>query len=117
MTTTSTPPAAADLIAALLGGKSARYLRESIWMLSFDDYRALCCTLCCMHKEAAVECSACADEIDRLLASTNNGGPVINCRIYKSTSWCPLIEAAPTGFPVKANNAPLCCQPTLGKST
>jgi hypothetical protein len=95
MPTTATPPKPADLVAALLAGTSARYLRESIWMLSIDDYRDLCCTLCCMRKEVAAKSQERADEIDRFLASTNNGSPVINCRIYARSSWCPLIDAAP----------------------
>lgn len=97
MPTTPTQATPADLVADLLAGASASHLRDSIWALSIDDYRDLCCTLCCMRNEVAANSPERADEIDRFLASTNNGSPVINCRIYARSSWCPLIDAAPLG--------------------
>jgi hypothetical protein len=96
MPTTLTPSTPEEIIAAMLGGRSARYLRESIRTLSFHDYRELSCTLCCMRNEVAQER---ATEIDRLLAGNDAGSPPDKCRIYARSSWCPLIDAAPLDLP------------------
>jgi hypothetical protein len=103
MPTTLTPATPAEIVAALLGGSSARYLRESIGRLSSHDYRELSCTLCCMRNEVAVSCQERANEIDRLLAQNGNGCPPTNCKIYAHSSWCPLIDAAPLDLP-QGNN-------------
>ena len=99
MPTTLTPATPADFVAALLGGSSARYLRESIRRLSSQDYLELSCTLCCMRNEVAANCQERANEIDRLLAANGNGSPPNSCRIYALNSRCPLIDAAPLHLP------------------
>ncbi len=104
MPTTLTPATTpAELVAALLAGNSARYLRESIGRLSFHEYRELSCTLCCMRNEVAASSQERAIEIDRLLAANGSGCPPDNCKIYAHTSWCPLIDAAPLHLP-EGNN-------------
>jgi hypothetical protein len=97
MPTTLTPATPAEIITALLGGRSLRYLRHSIGKLSDQDYRQLSCTLCCMRNEATADGPERASEIDRFLAGDGAGSPPDKCRIYTRSSWCPLIDAALPG--------------------
>src|ERR1035438_7175816 len=84
-----TPATAPEIITALLGGSSARFLRKSIRGLSCNDYRKLCCMLCCMRDEVAANCRERATEIDRVLAAEGTGG-LANCKIYSlSSGHCP----------------------------
>jgi hypothetical protein len=84
------------IVEALLAGVSVDRLKEPIRGLSPDDYRDLCCTLCCVREEVAVNCRECAKEINRLLTRSGSGGSPTNCKIYTASSgWCPLIDHTP----------------------